>query len=142
MDYIALKEADAALGIEDPAESAAELNKQTQIVTAAVSTNEMRNILWPPLEYAEIVLLSQERDFTTTTRDTVKLAITARSILDSNSIYDADDVAEWEQIKADLQDLGVVSTASIDSIGALRQATVPVWEPPVTYGDIQTARAL
>lgn len=139
-DYLAVKEADAALGIEDPADAAAALNAQTETVTVAVQTNDMREVLWPPLEYAELVLLSQERDFDVTPRDTVKQAITARSVLDSGGSIAADDATQWDQVTADLRELGVVSTASTDALAALRTAAAPVWQPALTSGDIQTAR--
>lgn len=139
-DYLAVKEADAALGIDDPAEAADALNQQTQTVTVAVATSDMREVLWPPLEYAEIVLISQERDFATTPRETVLQAITARSVLDSGSTIAADDVTQWDEVTADLRELGVVSTASTDAIASLRTATVPVWQPPLDAGTIQTAR--
>lgn len=139
-DYTALKAADAALGIEDPAEAAAALNEQTDVATVAVQATDMRAVLWPTLEYAEIVLLSQERDFAVTPRETVLQAITVRSVLDSGGTIPADAETQWEQVTADLRELEPISVDSMNAISALRTDTVPVWQPPVTYGDIQTAR--
>jgi hypothetical protein len=143
-DYQALKAADAALGIEDPAESAAALNAQTQNVTVDVPNASIRAILAATMEYSKVVLVSEERDYLATPLETVELAIWAVDFLNSGgtTVAHAKDATAWDKVVANFDALPVVSDASMDAIRALRTEAVPVWQPPVSGLDVEHARGL
>jgi hypothetical protein len=142
MDYVALKEADAALGIEDETEAAAALNAQTKTVTVDVPNTSIREVLATDMEYSKVQLLSEERDYLSTPLEMVELAIWAVNFMNSGGMTRAagKDTTAWDKVVANFDALPPVSDASMDKIRNLRSDTVPVWQPPVTAGDVQTAR--
>lgn len=141
--YQELKDADAALGIEDPGEAADALNAQTESVNLNVANADIYRILSTDMEYSQIVLLSEVRDYTETPQATVELAIWALDFMsrDGVTIAEGKNATAWDKVVGYFDALPPVSDTSMDMIRALRTDTVPVWQPPVTHGDIQTARA-
>jgi hypothetical protein len=142
--YQALKEADAALGIEDPVEAANAINAQTQNVTVDVPNASVHAVLTETMEYSKLVLLSEGRDYTTTPIEDVELAIWAMDFLNNGgtTVANTKDSTAWEKVVANFDMLPVVSDQSMDAIRALRTEDVPVWQPPVTGPDIEYSRGL
>jgi hypothetical protein len=142
--YEELKAADAELGIEDPVEAAAALNAQTVTKNLNVKNADIHRILSTDMEYSQIVLLSEVRDYTETPQETVELAIWALDFLarDGHTIAEGKNTAAWDKVLAHFDALPPVSDTSMDMIRALRTDTVLVWEPPVTEHDVEYARSL
>src|SRR4051812_22611290 len=142
--YEALQEADAELGIEDPAEAADALNAQTKPVNLNVKNADIYRILSTDMEYSQIVLLSEVRDYTETPQQTVELAIWAVDFMsrDGVTIAEGKNTSAWDKVLAHFDALPPVTDTSMDTIRALRTDTVPVWQPPVTEHDIVAAREL
>jgi hypothetical protein len=142
--YEELKEADAALGIEDTIEAAAALNAQTKTVNLNVKHADIYRIISTDMEYSQIVLLSEVRDYTETSQETVELAIWALDFMarDGVTIAEGKNTTAWDKVVGYFDALPPVSDTSMDMIRALRTDTVLVWEPPVTEHDIEYARSL
>jgi hypothetical protein len=142
--YEELKAADAELGIEDPVEAAVALNAQTATKNLNVKNADIHRILSTDMEYSQIVLLSEVRDYTETPQETVELAIWALDFLarDGHTIAEGKNTAAWDKVLAHFDALPPVSDTSMDMIRALRTDTVLVWEPPVTEHDVEYARSL
>ena len=70
-------------------------------------------------------------------------AINAVESSDSD-IVDPAIAATWAAFQSGITSLcniGDLSAATVSTISALTTKTVPMWDPPVTAGDIQTAMA-
>jgi hypothetical protein len=142
--YEELKAADAELGIEDPEEAAAALNAQTKTVTRDVPNKKIRDIITQDLQYSGIVLLAEERDYTVTPQEIVATAIWALYFItiDGVTIAEGKNTARWDQVVSFFDVLPPVTDDSMQAIRALRTEVVPLWQPPVDAGHIQTARTL
>jgi hypothetical protein len=140
--YQDVKAADAALGIEDESEAAAALNAQTKTATVDVANAAICEVLATDMEYSKVQLISEERDYLATPLETVELAIWAINFMNSGGMTRAagKDTTAWDKVVANFDALPPVTDASMDRIRGLRNDTVPVWQPPVTAGDVQTAR--
>jgi hypothetical protein len=125
-------------------EAAAALNAQTATKNLNVKNADIHRILSTDMEYSQIVLLSEVRDYTETPQETVELAIWALDFLSRDGTLSR---------RARTRRLGIRSSAiSMRSrpyrmrawtcIRALRTDTVLVWEPPVTEHDVEYARSL
>src|SRR3954466_14056245 len=141
--YEELKAADAELGIEDPVEAAAALNAQTATKNLNVKNADIYRILSTDMEHAQIVLLSEVRDYTETPQETVELALWALDFMarDGVTIAEGKNTAAWDKVVGYFDALPPVSDTSMDMIRALRTDTVPAWQPPVTEHDVEQARS-
>lgn len=154
-DYQAIKAADAALTpqVADPGAAAATLNAQTATLAqpaTAVSVATIHGILllaatgdWLKVDAMSGQAYSSGYPASPTANDlginAAKLAITL-----AGSKVDVVDPSDWAGFLAQLQALvtaGAVAQATYNQIAALGVMTAPIWQPPVTAGDVQTARA-
>lgn len=141
--YAELKAADAALSpaVADLSDAAAALNAQAATVSVSlIPWTAIRKIAresatgdWPRIvKRAALPLAGTAGDAA------ILVATNAVESRDTDLIDPASPV--WQGGLAVLQAAGDLSHATIDAIAALSTATTPKWDPPVTPGDIQTAR--
>ena len=139
-----LKAADVAIGIEDLAAAAVALNAQSVARVRDIPTAEARAVLLLSGEWFRIKQLAK-LDLNGTARDRVVAAadVCVDTLTLTTMLHTADE-ATWTAMQpliGGLQQAGVLSAGSVAAWEAMRTPTVPVWSPPVTAGDIQTARA-
>ncbi|MDB5849796.1 MAG: hypothetical protein JWP29_3548 [Rhodoferax sp.] len=147
-DYAALKAADAALP-DAPLpvdEAAAALNAQTRAVTIDIASRDAREVLLVSGEWGGVVILSNSAPSTSLPAQIVGAAIVLRDTLTlTETLHTSDDavVAKVGTLLGALgsQGAGVLSDTTISTLLGMRNVTRPVWQPAVTAGDIQTARA-
>jgi hypothetical protein len=153
--YAQIKAADAALSpaIPDIAASAAALNAQTTTLTQpsnAVSVASIHgNLLlastgdWLKVEALAAEAYSSGYPMSPTANDNAINAAKLATTLASSKV-DGIDPADWSAFLAQLQVLvtnGAVAQQTQNQIVALAVTTIPAWSPPLTAGDVQTARA-
>jgi hypothetical protein len=142
--YAALKEAEAALGIDDPGEAAAALNAQTVIAVSDIATSDARAVLLLSGEWFKVKQLAKTALNGTAQDQAVAAAdICVDTMTLTTTLHTSDDAmwATMQPMIGALQAAGVVSAASVAAWNALRMPTVPKWQPTLDAGHIQTARA-
>lgn len=150
MDYLALKAADAALGIVDPAAAATALNATTSAMTRDIPCSDARSIILMSGEYGMLVLLSRNSPSTNAldgkpAASVIAAAITAIATLDNTETIKTTVTAVLTSAQAMFRTLvqaGALSQASSDAIFALRTMQMPVWPIVLTAQDITAARKL
>lgn len=148
--YAALKAAITALN-PMPADMpgiVAAINGQLSSVILDITVSDIDKIVVPTGELFALQQLSSAALSGTTPptqRDQVIVAAWNFSqILARWTTLETRDSQVWASSRAvlvGLQAAGVLSSASVAAITALRSGQTPVWQPPVTTGDIQTAEA-
>jgi hypothetical protein len=140
--YLELKRLDAEQAIEDPIESAAGLAGKTKTIEVDVPNARIRDILASNMEYSQVQLLSEERDYLNTPVTTVELAIWAINFMNSGgqTVVNSRDATAWETVVANFEALPPVSDTSMDKIRNLRTDTVPVLSRDPQPEDVIAAR--
>lgn len=147
--YAAVKAADAALSpaIADPAAAAAALNAQTVSVVVDMATADARAVLLVSGEWFGIKQLGKQSVSGTSPPTAMDQAIAAANIavdtLTLTTVLHVSDAPTWakvQQLAGGLITAGVLSQASLDTWTAMRTKTQPAWTPPLSAGDLQTAR--
>lgn len=148
-----LKAADAA--ISSPANlstAAATLNAQTEVLSAQnISWASVRDVLmnnfdWGTLVYCATVDIGGILPGGATQTAVIQAsAMAIRECCIYGGTFSASVTADWNALVAAANNLtpanvAGISAASANAVVALRTPTVPVWAPPVTAGDVQTAR--
>lgn len=142
--YQQLKDADAALGIDDPAQAAAALNAQTDTVLVDVSAADARAVLLITGEWFKVKQLAKQPLTGGPADQVIAAADICIDTLTLASTLPTGDPAQWEAMQPMIQGLlaaGVVSQSSVDAWVAMRSRTMPKWQPALDAGHIQTARA-
>ena len=147
--YLQLKAAYVAIGSPPLAAAVATLNAQTVAVTNAI-------ILWPDMkavlrmaptdDWEKIVIRSRMPSVVPPVSAQDFAVMAAINALESESTdrFDPTNAPVWAAVQAGIQALanvGDVAPATVAILASLTSKTSPVWEPPVTAGDIQTAGA-
>ncbi|HTJ88882.1 MAG TPA: hypothetical protein VL356_01700 [Acidocella sp.] len=150
--YATVKAADAALSpaVADPGAAAAALNAQTTTQAVPVSIATLHGILmlastsdWDRITVRSAAAYSSGWPANPATTDAA-IAAAKLAVSLAGSKVDSVSVADWPGFLAPLQVLqtaGDVSAASYTAIAALGSVTAATWQPALTAGDIQTARA-
>lgn len=150
-----LKAADAALGSPQPAptDAAATLNTQTVTLPAQdFRWSEIRDILMNNFDWGALVQATEMAvGGTLPGGGSQTTAIQAAAIaIHECCIYggtlNASNATVWGKLTTvgsllDSASAGIVSSASVTAIVALRTPTVPKWQPAVTGDDVIAARA-
>lgn len=150
MDYFALKEADAVLGISDPEQAAAALNAQTVTLPPQnIPADLIRNILRRPLEWPRILLVARMALSgavpPTATDQLVTACVAAADLADSSTLIQTSDESVWATFLSGIQAFlaaGLIGQASHDAIVALRTPTVPAWPKIIIADDVVAARTI
>ena len=153
-DYAAIKAADAALGIADLTEAAAALNAQVTTATvplASIPVAAIHGVLmlastadWLRVEARAALSFSAGFPGSPAASDAPIAAAKLAVLLAASQVTEIQPV-KWSGFLAQLAQLvaaGDVSAASQAEIEALAVYAQPAWQPPVTAGDVQTARAI
>jgi hypothetical protein len=145
--YLQLKQADALLGISDPGLSAANLNTQTTIQQTDINVSDIEKIVVPTGELFQITTLSNQTlsgNVPPTQKDEViGFCWSFFRMLDKWTTIETSQNTVWQSCQTAMTILNtanVLSTNSINSIENLVFSEIPVWQPPITSGNIQTAR--
>lgn len=140
MDFQALHDADAALGIEDPAEALTALRQQTVTLTdQPFKWKDAKRVARESAtgDWSRIVLRARA----TTASAAVFAAINAVESADDD-VIDPKDPASWETFQAGLAALegsGDLSAGTIAALNALSTVVRLQW-PDLDFGHLQTAR--
>lgn len=144
LDWELLREADAALGIDDPASAAEALNAQTDTVPRDILATDARAILLVTGEYGALVLLSRQTPSVSVPAALVAAAISAIATLDQSVTIQVTDPVKWGAVQTMLAAFvaaGAISETSRDALLAMRDVNVPRWPVTVTEADITHARS-
>jgi hypothetical protein len=147
-----IRASDAEVGIADPQAATDAINALTDDVTFEVWATDIRALLWPKLEYAELVLIGRrgEAEFNDTDkpRALTKLALTAVSFCDSGRSVRVEAVDDWTSIVNGLNQLAtfpvqppLVSQESYHAVVALRVRKVNRHQPPISVQDLLSIRS-
>ncbi len=146
--YAALKTAYQAI-TPAPAEltaACATLNAQTVDVAADLATTDVDRVLVPTGEMYAVTQLAAKATSGASPPTAEDQAIVAAwnvvRMLTQWQTIQTSNATLAGQVKAALSGLvaaGVVSSASVAALEALMTQTVPVWQPALTVGDLQTA---
>ena len=142
--YADIQAALAGVPAGDETSQAAALNAQTAAVQVDISGNDCRSILLRTGEWGALVMLANSAPSATLPAQMVGAAIVARDTLASDlaiQIHNPAVAAGVAQMLGALVQAGVISAASQSAMLALGTVTQPVWQPALTAGDIQTAKA-
>lgn len=154
LDYAVLKAADTALGVADPAAAAAALNAQTKSAGIRdIQWSQVRDVLMNNFDWGTLVQVSQIAvGGTLPGGGTQTAALQAQAIaIRECCLYggglNASNSTVWTRVSsAGLalagNTVGAISNASATAVGALRNPTVAVWDPPVTSHDVLAARSM
>jgi hypothetical protein len=147
-----LKEADAELGIDDPAAAAETLNAQTVSVTVDVLPSDLRAVLWRTFEYGKLDYLyhaGARGDFSAyptvpglTSADLFAAIATMLSFLGSDRPIRTDAEEDWRVVLTQVGTLaavGLFQQSTLAKVSALRTQERPRWV--TTAGELQTVRA-
>lgn len=143
--YAELKLADAAAGAnEDLTVAAAAMNMQTSQVTVDVPIGDVEAYaLINGITVAAQDWLAASGAGNVTVARVVRafLAMIASQRLETVQMTDPEKNATVTQMLGAMTAVGILSTDQEAAILGMATATVPKWNPPVSAGDIQTARA-
>lgn len=148
--YADVKTAIAALNPmpADNAGIADALNAQTHSINRDISVSAVQKVLVPTGELFAVNQIAAKPLSGTnppTQEDQVTVAAWALSrMLDRWEVIETSQDAVWTDSLRSLNGLmaaNVLTSASVNAISALRTVAAPVWDPPLTVGDIQTAKA-
>lgn len=147
--YTQLKAAYVAAGSPPLAAAVATLNAQTVAVTnAVVLWADMKAILRtvPTEDWARIVMRARMPSVVppVSAQDFAVMAAINAVEAENTDSFDPKNIAVWTAVQAGIQALanvGDVAPATVAILASLTSKTSPVWEPPVTAGDVQTAGA-
>ena len=120
------------------------LNAQTHAVDVDISGNDCRSILLRTGEWGGLVMLANTAPTATIPAQLVGAAIVARDTLASDLAIQIHNPAVADgvgQMLGALVQASIISAASQAAMLALGTVTQPVWQPALTAGDIQTAKA-
>jgi hypothetical protein len=125
-------------------EIAAALNAQTHEVAVDISGRDCKSLLLQTGEWGALCILADPTMTPNLRADVRAAAIVARDTLLQDlaiQIHVPAVAAGVAQMLGALVQAGVISAASQAAMLALGTVTQPVWNPPLTAGDIQTAKA-
>lgn len=143
LDYAALKSADAALGIADPAAAAAALNAQTVTVAADIPSADARAVLLLSGEWFKIKQLAKMALTGTATDQAIAAADICVDTLTLTTTLQTSSDAVWAAMQpmiGGLQAAGVISADSVAAWAAMRERTRRAFPSDVTGDDIIAAR--
>lgn len=141
--YAALKAADVAAGANPNLTAAmAAINAQTHVVAVDVSTSSLYGLMLLDGAWIGMQAWLAANQTDTATMPYVKII---QALLSSPSVQNIDmsDPVKSAAITGMLQAMvngGAITPTQQSGMLALASKTVPVWQPAVTEGDIQTAR--
>ena len=147
--YAQLKAAYIAAGSPAVAAAVATLNAQTVAMTnVIVLWADMKSILRmaPTYDWDKIVMRSRMPSVVPPVSAQDFAVMAAINALESESTdrFDPTNAQVWAAVQSGINALaavGDVAPATVTILASLTSKTSPVWEPPVTAGDIQTAGA-